>query len=135
VLQLLLHLGPLGLSLVQTTPQLFALPVQAVQLLQQSPLLGLQGLSGNGRQEALRPEELGICDPLNPPLILCVCGQQRPHKRTDGVRQADVHPVWSRSGLASLQTQHPWLALAAAPPHPSLLSSHTKSPLKEDSGK
>lgn len=32
-LQLLLHVGPLGLGLIQTAPKLLALLVQAVQLL------------------------------------------------------------------------------------------------------
>lgn len=44
-LQLLLHVGPLGLGLVQAAPQLLALLVQAIQLLQQGSLFGLQGLS------------------------------------------------------------------------------------------
>lgn len=48
-LQLLLHVGPLGLSLVQTAPKLLTLLVQAVQLLQQGSLFGLQGLSQDGQ--------------------------------------------------------------------------------------
>lgn len=58
-LQPLLHVGPLGLGLGQAALELLALLVQAVQLLQQGSLLGLQRLSRGGRRAAVRPMGLG----------------------------------------------------------------------------
>lgn len=78
-LQLLLHMDPLGLGLIQTAPQLLSLLVQAVQLLQQGSLFGLQGLSQDGwAREAMWPKGLGPAmwnkgGCTSPPPSCCIC--------------------------------------------------------------
>lgn len=66
LLQLLRQPGPVPLSLPQAGLQLLTLLVQAVQLLQQGVLLGLQGLHGEESLQGLQQLSAALAPALEP---------------------------------------------------------------------